>query len=95
MGWRAGIPAGYHAATIPPMVLVLPSYTATLPMPADLQRWPIWNAVFILVMINTGYVLFLVFIETEGVKHLRIQTELDRYRAATWEAIGKPKKARH
>ena len=28
-------------------------------------------------MINTGYILFLVFIETEGVKHLRIQTELD------------------
>lgn len=64
------------AATIPLMML-LPSFTAPSPVPADLQRRLILDAVFILLMINTGYVLFLVFIETEGVKHLRVQTELE------------------
>jgi serine phosphatase RsbU (regulator of sigma subunit) len=65
------------AATIPLMMLVLPSFASPSPVPGDVQRRLILDAVFILVLINTGYVLFLVFIENEGVKHLRIQTELD------------------
>lgn len=75
--WMVALVPVSIAATIPLMMLILPSYTAPLTVPGDLQRRLILDAVFILVLINAGYVLFLVFIETEGVKHLRIQTELE------------------
>jgi hypothetical protein len=74
--WLGGL-----AATFAVLAIViersLPSYEAASPIPERLQQRLIWDAVFILVTIHVGYALFLYFIETEGFKHLRAQTELD------------------
>jgi len=75
--WMTALVPASIALTVPLMMVILPSYATPSPVPTDLQRRLILDAVFLLGMINTGYILFLVFIETEGVKHLRIQTELD------------------
>ncbi len=59
------------------LIRVLPSHPAGARLAPELERRLILDAVFILVAIYAGYMLFLVFIETEGFRHLRAQTELE------------------
>ncbi|MGH9646859.1 MAG: PP2C family protein-serine/threonine phosphatase, partial [Bryobacteraceae bacterium] len=56
---------------------VMPSYRGGLAMPASLQLRLTLDAIFLLVMINLGYTLFLIFIQTEGFKHMRNRAELE------------------
>jgi serine phosphatase RsbU (regulator of sigma subunit) len=74
--WLIGLLIAFLAlATV--LVQFLPSYPAPPSMPAAVQQRLILDAVFILLTIHAGYALFLYFIETEGFRHLRVQTELE------------------
>ena len=55
----------------------LPSYRGLPAISNILQRRLILDAVLILALIYVGYSLFLMFIETEGFRHLRDQAEID------------------
>lgn len=55
----------------------LPSYRGIPSISNVLQRRLILDAVLILALIYVGYSLFLMFIETEGFRHLRDQAEID------------------
>lgn len=55
----------------------LPSYQGLASISNLLQRRLILDAVLILALIYVGYSLFLLFIETEGFRHLRNQAEVD------------------
>ena len=56
---------------------VMPPYRGGLALPAGMQLRLILDGIFLLVMINLGYALFLVFIQTEGFKHMRNRAELE------------------
>jgi hypothetical protein len=74
--WLSGLVPAFLALAVA-LVRFLPSNRVALSMPAAVRERLILDAVFILLMIHVGYALFLFFIETEGFKHLRVQTELE------------------
>ncbi len=59
------------------LIKFLPSYKRPPMIANDVQRRLILDAAFILVLIYVGYTLFLAFIETEGLRHLRDQAEVE------------------
>ncbi len=69
------IPAVIAGAVI--LFLFLPSHKNLPAMPDVLRRRLILDAALILALIYVGYSLFVVFIETEGFRHLRDQAEVD------------------
>src|SRR5262249_22941986 len=73
--WLSGLVVAFVALAFA-MVRFLPSNHVAPAIPASVQRRLVVDAVFLLFMIHVGYALFLYFIETEGFKHLRVQTEL-------------------
>jgi len=74
--WLFGLVPVFIAVAIE-ISRLLPSHPLQLPVPPELQRRLILDAIFTLVMVHTGYALFLAFIETEGFKHMRVQTEME------------------
>jgi hypothetical protein len=55
----------------------LPEYQNTVAISSELQHRLILDAVMIQLLINLGYWVFINFIETEGFRHLRYQTEVE------------------
>ncbi|HXF27021.1 MAG TPA: PP2C family protein-serine/threonine phosphatase [Bryobacteraceae bacterium] len=74
--WIAAVIAAFIVTTIA-LNRAMPSYRGRLAVPADLQVRLILDGIFMLVTINVGYTLFVIFIQTEGFKHMRNQTELE------------------
>lgn len=74
--WIAAVIAAFIVTTIA-LNRAMPSYRGRLAVPADLQMRLILDGIFMLVTINVGYTLFVIFIQTAGFKHMRNQTELE------------------
>jgi Stage II sporulation protein E (SpoIIE) len=73
--WLAALGIAFAALTLF-LSHALRSSRPPLPIPWAVQIRLILDAAFVLVLIQIGYSLFLVFIETEGFRHLRLQAEL-------------------
>jgi hypothetical protein len=69
------VPAVIAGAVL--LFLFLPSHRSMPSIPDALRRRLILDAVLIMGLIYVGYSLFVMFIETEGFKHLRNQAEVD------------------
>ncbi|HEY7305090.1 MAG TPA: PP2C family protein-serine/threonine phosphatase [Bryobacteraceae bacterium] len=69
------IPAVAAGAAL--LIFFLPSQGGTPAIPDAIRRRLILDAVLIMGLIYVGYSLFVMFIETEGFKHLRDQAEVD------------------